>query len=153
MIFKKVLSPISDSDFNSYYYFRWLYLRKPLNKKIGSERDDIEGQSIHRMVINKEKKIIAIGRLHDISPLISQVRYFAVDKDYRRKGIGKYLMHDLESIACNRNKKYIVLNARENAIPFYKNLDYNIVEKTNLLYGKIQHYKMKKTIQSNQKFK
>ena len=142
MIFKKVLSPISDSDYNSYYYFRWFYLRKPLNKKIGSERDSIEDQSIHRMVINKEKKIIAIGRLHDISPLISQVRYFAVDKDYRRKGIGKYLMHDLESIACNRNKKYIVLNARENAIPFYKYLDYNIVNKTYLLYRKIQHYRI-----------
>ena len=30
--------------------------------------------------------------------------------------------------------------------PFYKKLGYNITEKSNLLYGKIQHYRMQKII-------
>ena len=43
----------------------------------------------------------------------------------------------------------MILNARENAVLFYKKLGYHITEKSNLLYGKIQHYRMKKNIQSN----
>lgn len=42
--------------------------------------------------------------------------------------------------------RYIVLNARENAIKFYEKNGYHIIEKSYLLFGKIQHYKMIKRI-------
>ena len=46
----------------------------------------------------------------------------------------------------NKGGKFIVLNSRENAIDFYKTLNYSITKKTNLLYEKIQHYEMLKII-------
>ena len=30
-----ITSPKDEIDFQNYYYFRWEYLRKPLNKKLG----------------------------------------------------------------------------------------------------------------------
>ena len=146
MVFNTVISPLNNSDFTDYYYFRWEYLRKDLNQKLGSERDNIEDRSIHRMLKNDVGKIIGIGRIHKLSIDTYQIRYFAIHKDYRKIGVGTYLMKDLEKIAINKKSKYIILNARENVLNFYKNLDYKILKKTNLLYGKIQHYEMKKKI-------
>ena len=146
MNFNKVISPSNNSDFDEYYYFRWEYLRKDLNQKLGTERDDAENISIHRMIKNNNEEIIGVGRLHKISSDIYQVRYFAVHKDYRRIGLGIYLMKDLEEIAIKDKANYIILNARENALDFYEKLNYKVIKKTNLLFGKIQHYEMKKKI-------
>ena len=141
-----ISQPKNNNDFNDYYYFRWFYLRKPLKQKIGTEKDEFEEQSIHRMIKNKKGNIIAVGRLHQIDSSKSQVRYFAVGQHYRRIGLGTFLMNHLEKIAIKQKYQKIVLNARESAIPFYKNLGYSIDKKTNLLFGKIQHYKMKKVL-------
>jgi len=146
MNFNKVISPSNNSDFDEYYYFRWEYLRKDLSQKLGTERDDAENISIHRMIKNNNEEIIGVGRLHKISSDIYQVRYFAVHKDYRRIGLGMYLMKDLEEIAIKDKANYIILNARENALDFYEKLNYKVIKKTNLLLGKIQHYEMKKKI-------
>ena len=146
MVFNTVMSPLNNSDFKDYYYFRWEYLRKDLNQKLGSERDNIEDRSIHRMLKNDVGKIIGIGRLHKLFIDTYQIRYFAIHKDYRKIGVGTYLMKDLEDIIINKESKYIILNARENVLNFYKKLGYKILKKTNLLYGKIQHYEMKKKI-------
>lgn len=146
MNFNKVISPSNNSDFDEYYYFRWEYLRKDLNQKLGTERDDAENISIHRMIKNNNEEIIGVGRLHKISSDIYQVRYFAVHKDYRRIGLGMYLMKDLEEIAIKDKANYIILNARENTLDFYEKLNYKVIKKTNLLFGKIQHYEMKKKI-------
>ena len=146
MNFNKVISPSNNSDFDEYYYFRWEYLRKDLSQKLGAERDDAENISIHRMIKNNNEEIIGVGRLHKISSDIYKVRYFAVHKDYRRIGLGMYLMKDLEEIAIKDKANYIILNARENALDFYEKLNYKVIKKTNLLFGKIQHYEMKKKI-------
>jgi len=146
MNFNKVISPSNNSDFDEYYYFRWEYLRKDLSQKLGTERDDAENISIHRMIKNNNEEIIGVGRLHKISSDIYRVRYFAVHKDYRRIGLGIYLMKDLEEIAIKDKGNYIMLNARENALDFYGKLNYKIIKKTNLLFGKIQHYEMRKKI-------
>ena len=102
---------------------------------------------------NKERKIIGVGRVHQNSLGTYQVRYFAIHKNYRRLGLGSSLMNDLELHAIehhrlhsNSSKLHIILNARENALNFYEKLNYKIIKKTNLLFGKIQHYKMIKKI-------
>ena len=141
----KIVSPSSIIEFKNYYYFRWFYLRKPLNQKQGTEKDNLENQSIHKMIIY-ENKIIGVGRVHKILKFKYQIRYFAVDKKFRRKNIGSLLMESLEQEIRNRGGRFIVLNSRENAIDFYKALNYSIIKKTNLLYGKIQHYEMLKII-------
>ena len=141
----KIVSPSSVIEFKNYYYFRWFYLRKPLNQKQGTEKDNLESKSIHKMIIY-ENKIIAVGRVHEILKFKYQIRYFAVDKKFRRKNIGSLLMESLEQEIRNRGGRFIVLNSRENAIDFYKALNYSITKKTNLLYGKIQHYEMLKIL-------
>tara|TARA_B110000263_G_scaffold226112_1_gene217517 strand:- start:8 stop:448 length:441 start_codon:yes stop_codon:yes gene_type:complete len=141
----KIVSPSSIIEFKNYYYFRWFYLRKPLNQKQGTEKDNLESQSIHKMIIY-ENKIIAVGRVHKILKFKYQIRYFAVDKKFRRKNIGSLLMESLEKEIRNMGGRFIVLNSRENAIDFYKALNYSITKKTNLLYEKIQHYEMLKII-------
>jgi GNAT superfamily N-acetyltransferase len=154
MIVNKITSPSNKSEFEKYYYFRWKYLRKGLDQELGSERDNLEDSSFHKMIINNnlERKIIGVGRLHQNSLNTYQVRYFAIHKDFRRRGLGSYLMNSLEKKAIENSKYYepselyISLNARENALNFYENLNYKNIKKTNLLFGKIQHYEMRKKI-------
>ena len=67
MVYCTISSPKNKNEFDDYYYFRWKYLRKPLNKKLGTEKDDIEDRSIHKMVINKEGLIIDLFRTLEAS--------------------------------------------------------------------------------------
>ena len=142
----KIVSPQTKIQYENYYFFRWKLLRKPLNKEIGTEKDLLEDSSIHRMVIDNNDNIIAVGRLHHNNSNESQIRYFAVDKNFRRQGIGSYLMEDLEDIAKKSRRKEIILNARENAVNFYKSIGYKIIQKSYILFDKIQHYEMKKVL-------
>ena len=98
------------------------------------------------MVIDNNDDIIAVGRLHHNSSNESQVRYFAVDENFRRQGMGSYLMEDLENLAKKAKRKEIILNARENAVNFYKSIGYKIIQKSYILFDKIQHYEMKKVL-------
>jgi len=70
----------------------------------------------------------------------------AVDEDYRKKGIGSRLLKKLEEAAIERKAEQIVLNARENALVFYKKNGYCIVAKGHTLFGSIPHYVMKKEL-------
>jgi len=142
----KIVSPQTKIQYENYYFFRWELLRKPLNKEIGTEKDMMEDNSVHRMITDNNDNVIAVGRLHHNNSNESQIRYFAVDENFRRQGIGSYLMEDLEGIAKKAKRVEIILNARENAVNFYKSLDYKIIQKSYVLFDKIQHYEMKKVL-------
>ena len=142
----KIVSPQTKIQYENYYFFRWELLRKPLDKEIGTEKDMMEDNSVHRMIIDNNDNVIAVGRLHHNNSNESQIRYFAVDENFRRQGIGSYLMEDLEGIAKKAKRVEIILNARENAVNFYKSLDYKIIQKSYVLFDKIQHYEMKKVL-------
>ena len=43
-----IISPIGKEDFDKYYYFRWEYLRKPLDQKLGTEQDKIEDKRTYK---------------------------------------------------------------------------------------------------------
>ena len=129
----KILSPTKKNEIDDYFLFRWKNLRKPLSQPIGSERDNLEDESIHKMVVNDKNEIIAVGRLIITSKNTSQIRYFAVHKNHRRKGIGSFLMRELESIAKNNKCDSVMLNARENALKFYNSFYWHQTEYLNLL--------------------
>ena len=42
----------------------------------------------------------------------------------------------------------VILQARQDAVPFYEHHGYNVVEKTFLLFDEIQHYLMRKELQT-----
>jgi predicted GNAT family N-acyltransferase len=47
-----------------------------------------------------------------------------VCEDFRRSGIGSKMLKKLEDDAIKQGANQIILNARENAVPFYKSLGY-----------------------------
>jgi ribosomal protein S18 acetylase RimI-like enzyme len=62
------------------------------------------------------------------------------------KGIGKAIMAYLEEQAKAKGWTEIVLEARENAVLFYQRIGYTIIAESYLLFGEIQHYRMKKAL-------
>ena len=143
----KFISPKTEDEFYKYYLLRYNILRKPWKKHPGSEKEESDKNSIHRMLIDsKNGNALAVGRLHFNSNDEGQIRYMAVDNDAQGRGFGTQMIVELESIARKESIKWIVLQARENAVPFYKNNGYEIVKKTHLLFNEIQHWLMKKKL-------
>ena len=143
----KIIEPTTSEEFEKYYNLRYEVLRKPWGQPPGSERDEGEETSIHRMIIdNKTGNALAVGRIHFNSTHEAQIRYMAVADDLQGKGLGSQIISALEDVARGKGIQRIILSARENARQFYKNNGYEIMEKTHLLFGKIQHWLMRKEL-------
>ena len=142
-----IIEPKSSEEFRKYYNLRYIILRKPWGQPPGSERDDGEETSIHRMIIDeKTGDAIAVGKLQFNSEDEAQIRYMAVANGYQGKGLGSQIISSLEHIAWRHGNKWMILSARENALGFYKNNGYEIVKKTHLLFNEIQHWLMRKDL-------
>jgi len=141
-----VQSPLNVNEFELYYDLRYRVLRAPWNQARGSEQDASEKSSIHAMITDGEL-CIACGRLqkteHDG---VGQIRFMAVDANHQGKGLGKLIVQYLEARAKEEAMGEIILQARENAVEFYKSLEYELVEPTFKLFGEIQHYLMRKQL-------
>jgi ribosomal protein S18 acetylase RimI-like enzyme len=141
-----VTEPTSPKDFELYYDLRWRILRKPWNQPKGSEKDELEDQSIHIMVCNEERIPAGVGRAHFNSLDEAQIRYMAVEEKLQGKGIGTLILNELERKIIEKGSGYIVLNARDNAIKFYERHGYKIVKEAHVLFDAIPHYKMIKKV-------
>ena len=139
----KILEPTSD-EMKEYYHLRWKILREPLGLEQETEKDDLEDKSIHR-VVKIENQIIGVGRLHFIDDSKAQIRYMAVEDNFRKSGVGKLIVDEFIKISENRNTKKIMLYARESVIDFYKNLGFDIIQEAHKLQN-IQHFLMEKII-------
>ena len=142
------IEPKSPEEFRKYYNLRYEVLRKPWGQPIGSERDEGEETSIHRMIIDEKKgEVLAVGRLQFNSKDEAQIRYLAVANSYQGQGLGRNIMSSLEQVARRNGNKWMILSARENALQFYNNNGYEIVKKTHLLFDEIQHWLMRKELE------
>ena len=139
-----IIEPNSQDDLADYYRIRYEVLRKPWNQPVSSTKDDTESSSIHILVKNSESISVATGRIQFNTADEAQIRSMAVSNECQGLGIGSLMMNHLEKIALEKNIKTIVLDARENAIAFYEKNGYEIVSTSYLLFGEIQHFKMKK---------
>ena len=143
----KVIEPNSSAEFEQYYNLRYEVLRKPWLQPKGSEKDDGDKSSIHRMIIDESNgKAVAVGRLQFNTSEEAQIRYMAVSDNYQLKGYGNIIVKTLEDIALNKGIRNIILQARENALKFYWKNGYEIIEKSYLLFDEIQHWLMVKKI-------
>ena len=120
----EIRSPTSEEEWERYDNFRWEVLRKPLKMSHIPLKDNLEELSTHLMGVTSEGKILACGRLHLNTSYEAQIRYMGVSEDLRRSGIGSKMIQKLEEKAINQGANQIMLNARENAIVFYKSLGY-----------------------------
>jgi len=139
------ISQPEEKDMDQYFELRWRVLRKPWNQPRGSEIDEMDDRAIHLAAYDGDR-IVAVARLHFNREEEAQIRYMAVDERYRNRGIGSEILKELERVAREKGAKYIVLEARENAVNFYLKNVYVMVKKSFLLFDSIQHYRMMKRL-------
>ena len=137
--------PQTEAEFQRYYELRWEILRKPWNQQQGSEKDEYEEEATH-VIACINGRIIGVGRIHMSSKEEARIRYMAVEGNYRGKGIGGLVLKELERAAGEEGADYIILNAREIAVDFYKSHGYKVLEKAHTLFGCILHWKMRKDL-------
>jgi predicted GNAT family N-acyltransferase len=141
----EIKAPKTDSEWKAYYALRFNVLREPWNQPLGSEVLADEDQAIHAIAVSGEE-ILGVARMHESATNQGQVRCVAIATTAQGKGIGKAIMAYLEDKAKTKGWTEIVLEARENAVPFYHTIGYSIVAESYLLFGEIQHYQMSKTL-------
>ena len=139
----EIKTPVTEKEWEAYFMLRYQVLRAPWNQPIGSERDALEDQGFHLAVFEGDC-ILGVGRLDALDAETGQIRYMAVDPMAQGKGIGAMLMAALEIEAWRQGKKEIILHAREVALTFYTKAGYQLVQKSHLLFGEIQHFCMQK---------
>lgn len=140
-------SPANSQEWQRYYELRWRILRAPWQSD-GPDRDETDDTSTHRMVCQPDGAVVAVGRLHKVDDTTAQIRFMAVDSGEQRRGYGSLLLESLEQAATDMHLHTVILQAREAAVPFYKHHGFSVVEKTFLLFDEIQHYLMRKELQT-----
>jgi GNAT superfamily N-acetyltransferase len=141
-----VRPPGNDQEFEAYYAFRWRHLRAPWNQPPGSEKDEYEAEAIHLAAYDDAGRLIGVGRLHRIEGNRGQIRYMAVESERRGVGIGRALLDELEQRAIEEGMIELTLNAREDAVRFYRKAGYETVAPGHLLFGVISHEVMRKRL-------
>ncbi len=141
----EIKSPQTDAEWKAYYALRYNVLREPWNQPLGSEVLADEDQAIHAIAV-EDNEVLGVARMHKSAEKQGQVRCVATATAAQGKGIGKAIMAYLEDQAKAKGWTEIVLEARENAVPFYQRIGYTIIAESYLLFGEIQHYRMKKAL-------
>lgn len=141
----EIRAPQTDLEWRNYYDLRYRILRKPLQQPVGSEKNDGDETGIH-FALFENQVLKAIARLDLQAEKMAQVRFVAVENNVQGKGFGKKMMLEIENYCKQNNLVKIELQARENAVPFYLSLHYELIEPTHLLFGKVQHFLMSKEI-------
>jgi len=139
-------APQSFEEYEAYYQFRWEMLRKSLGQPLGSEQDGLEEQSFHRMILDNNNQILAIGRLHQVNQYQAQIRYMAVAPNSQGQGLGRQIITAIEGLAKQLGVKEILLNARATAIGFYQKCAYENQGFSHLLFDEIKHFTLLKKL-------
>jgi predicted GNAT family N-acyltransferase len=145
-LFMKIIAPELPAELEQYYRLRYEVLRQPWQQPAGSERANDDDTATHAMLIDENGQPLGVGRLHRHSSEEAQIRFMAIRPDQQGKGLGDLILKYLETIARQWQVKQLTLQARENALNFYRRNGFKEVEKSYLLFGEIQHYKMAKIL-------
>lgn len=146
-----IKAPKTAEEFSQYFNFRWKILRQPWQQAQGSEQDEKEQNSIHRMILDEQFNVIAVGRLEKVSDQQGQIRYMAVDDNVQRQGFGQQILQALEQQARMLGMTEIIINAREHAIEFYQQYGYKKQNYSHTLFDEIKHFSMIKKLEPHAK--
>jgi predicted GNAT family N-acyltransferase len=142
----EVRSPRTPEEFDRYYDLRWRVLRAPWGSPRGSERDELEESATHAMIVDVDGNALAAGRLHLNSREEAQIRYMAVAKSDRGRGLGRRIVEYLEAAARSAGATNVVLNARDEVLGFYTALGYEVVGPGPTMFGTVKHSKMQRRL-------
>ncbi|RCU51003.1 MULTISPECIES: bifunctional GNAT family N-acetyltransferase/hotdog fold thioesterase [Corallincola] len=141
-----LIEPKTDEELERYFEFRWQVMRAPFQLPKGSEKDEFDPYAHHRMLVDEQGLPRAVGRLYQSSADEGQLRHMAVDPDMRGSGLGSQVIFALEQLARELGLKRIVLNARQQALPFYEKQGYQAVGEGPTHFGQIHHQQMLKEL-------
>ena len=122
-------------------------LEQNVPKELEIDKKDFLENTIHVGVFD-EDSLIAVGRILDSDMESIHFGRIAVNKNYRKKGIGKFLVLGMEKISkkLNVSCKMISLNAQITVIGFYEKLGYIIENDVTFLDAGIEHKTMFKKL-------
>ena len=140
------ISPQSAAEWDDYFDLRWRVLRAPWQQPRGSEKDDHETSSEHLMIVGKDSRPLAVGRLHFNSPDEAHVRFMAVDPGAQGRGCGSAILLEFERRARAAGATSIVLNARDEAQRFYQKRGFTVVGPAPTIFDAIKHVRMRKEL-------
>ncbi len=92
-------------------------------QKFTVDFDDVDGYAWHGVVYDGDIPA-ATGRFFADAEGIHHIGRVAVQKDYRGKGVGTYLMQQLEAFAKTKGAVQITLGAQMRAADFYQKQGY-----------------------------
>jgi len=141
-----LITPQSTVQLERYYDLRWRVLRAPWEQPRGSEKDELESEAQHSMIVDAHGQALAVGRVHFNSPTEAQVRFMAVEPTAQGRGLGSVILSDLEARARAAGATRIVLNARENVRLFYEKHGFTVTGPAPTLFGEVKHVRMSKEL-------
>ncbi|MBU1312286.1 MAG: bifunctional GNAT family N-acetyltransferase/hotdog fold thioesterase [Gammaproteobacteria bacterium] len=141
----QIRSPANDAEWQQYFQLRYQVLRAPWQQAPGSERDELEAQAYHLMLLSPQGELAAVGRLHRLDDNTAQVRYMAVAEAFRGQGAGAHVLDALEQQAVDWGCQRLKLNARDNAKGFYQRAGYQQQAAAAPMFG-IPHWLMQKSL-------
>ena len=139
-----IQSPDSNELLEAYFHFRWLHLRQPWNFPPGSEKDEYEQVSEHKVMLNEQGHIIACGRVHLNTAEEAQIRHIAVAPERRGEGLGKIIMAELEHVAMDLGATRAVTNSRETSLDFFLECGFQVEGEASSELGMLQRQQMVK---------
>ncbi len=142
----QIRPPSSELEFQSYYDLRFRILREPWNQPRGSEKDEFEDAAFHLGAWDSNGRLLGVGRLHQATDRIGQIRYMAVEPCFRNRGCGQAILSRLEAQARNQCLLKIILNARKEALGFYQRAGYQVIGPAHNLFDSIPHFQMSKQL-------
>ncbi len=139
-------APQTPGEWQDYFDLRWRVLRAPWDQPRGSEKDDREATSQHLMILGPDSRLIAVGRLHFNTPTEAQVRFMAVDPQFRGHGLGSLILREFENRARTAAATSIVLNARDDAQRFYLRHGFVVIGPAETIFSAVKHVRMGKEL-------
>ncbi len=120
-------------------------LRRPLNLIYTPQQLEEEKDQIHMVAVENEE-VVGVVLLQKIDHKTAKMRQFAVKDKFQGQGIGSELMAFFEDYAIEHGFSRIELHARERAVRFYTQFDY---EKVGEVFKEVtlNHYKMVKDLE------
>lgn len=143
----QIKTPKDETELTRYYDLRYKVLCKPWEQPFEASKDTIEDTSFHKMIVDENDNVIAVGRVNMVTDKEARIKYIAVDENYQKQGLGAKIVLELENVAMEKGAEEMMLYARESSAPFYEKHGYTyITEAPYSLYNgviKLMEYRKK----------
>jgi GNAT superfamily N-acetyltransferase len=140
----KIITPQDDPFYKQMLALRNTVLREPIGLNLMDEDlSDEVNQLVFVGIVDNAVNVCLLFKM--INEEILKLRQMATHPMYQKLGLGTLLVEAATEWALEKSYSMIELHAREEAVPFYKKMNYQIVGELFEEVG-IPHYRMEKII-------